>query len=416
MKIALTTIGSRGDIQPSIALGVELQRKGYSVAILTHPWAKHIINFYKLKHIPVGDNIDINYQAKQFVENSSNNFKGFKFALKFIFDNLRNCHQDFLSALSDFDLVIGHGIVGETEANILQKPFIQISIAPMGLKKEYWKSKNVAKEFGLFLSDKIMGAIFGKPYKQFRKDTNAPSLKETKAAPYLALIPMPTFLQKPNPNWKKTTEITGYLFAETPNEYSPSNELLDFINKGEKPILITFGSMFHSNKKTLDLYITVRDAVLKSRSKAILIMPDLDGNEVSTPGNIFLAQQIPYSWLLNQVELVIHHFGFGTTAEVLKAGLPSIPIPHIFDQKIRATQIYKLGYACKPLNIDKINSKILSDKIIEVKNHRQLKAKCIDAGTNISNLNGTIRAVELINKYIENNYPSIFHKEWQVKC
>jgi sterol 3beta-glucosyltransferase len=42
MKIALTTIGSRGDIQPYIALGLELQRNGHSVTILTHPWAKRL--------------------------------------------------------------------------------------------------------------------------------------------------------------------------------------------------------------------------------------------------------------------------------------------------------------------------------------------------------------------------------------
>ena len=60
MKIALTTIGSRGDIQPYIAIGLELQRNGHSVAILTHPWAKRIVNYYGLTHISVGDDIDIN--------------------------------------------------------------------------------------------------------------------------------------------------------------------------------------------------------------------------------------------------------------------------------------------------------------------------------------------------------------------
>ena len=96
MNIALTTIGSRGDIQPYIALGIELQKNGHSVTILTHPWAKQVVNFYGLTHISVGDDIDINYAAKQFVENSSNNLKGFLFSLHFIFDKLRNCHNDFL--------------------------------------------------------------------------------------------------------------------------------------------------------------------------------------------------------------------------------------------------------------------------------------------------------------------------------
>ena len=75
MKIALPTIGSRGDIQPYIALGIELQKSGHTVTILTHPWAIQIVNYYGLPHISVGDDIDINYSAKQFVENSSNILK-----------------------------------------------------------------------------------------------------------------------------------------------------------------------------------------------------------------------------------------------------------------------------------------------------------------------------------------------------
>jgi sterol 3beta-glucosyltransferase len=402
MEIALTTIGSRGDIQPFIALGLELKRNGHSVTILTHPWAKRIVNDYGLSHISVGDDIDINYSAKQFVENSSNMLKGFGFALNFIFENLRNCHKDYLSALKNYDLIIGHGIVGEAEAEILGIPFITVSIAPMGLPKEYWKSKKILKEFGVFLSDKIMEAIFSKPYVRFRRDIGAPPLrnKDIDKIPYLALIPMPLFLQKLNPNWKYSTEITGFFFAETPNDFSPSNDLLNFIQEGKKPILVTFGSMFHSQEQTNHLYSTVCDALIKSNTKAILIMPDIEEKEIAIPEDIFLAKQIPYSWLLSQVELVVHHFGFGTTAEVLKAGLPSIPIPHIFDQKIRAEAIHKSGYAYKPLNINKITGDVLSDAIIHVNNNQEMKRKCIDAGIIITKERGTEKAVELINEHI----------------
>jgi sterol 3beta-glucosyltransferase len=407
MKIALTTIGSRGDIQPYIALGIELQKYGHSVTILTHPWAKQIVSFYGLAHISVGYDIDIDYSAKQFVENSSNNLKGFKFALHFIYDNLRNCHKDFLSELNDFDLIIGHGIVGEAEAEILNKPFITVSIAPVGLPKEYWKSKNIIKELSVFLSDKIMGAIFGKPYLRFRKDVGVPHLRNRNKYPYLAIIPMPSLLQKPNPNWKVTTEITGYLFAETPNDFSPPKDLWSFLNSEKKPILITFGSMFHNQEQTKHLYMTVCESLDKSVTRAVLIMPDLNEKEMTIPENVYIAKQIPYSWLLRHVEFVIHHFGFGTTAEVLKAGLPSIPIPHIFDQKIRSSAIYKLGYAYKPLNINKIDSNILSNAISHAQNDQKMKKKCLDAGKMISNENGTEKTVKLINKYIEqiNNYP-----------
>jgi UDP:flavonoid glycosyltransferase YjiC (YdhE family) len=246
-----------------------------------------------------------------------------------------------------------------------------------------------------------MGTLFGKPYNRFRKDVCAPSVKNKKLNPYLAIIPMPLFLQKPNPYWKKTTEITGFFFAKTPIDYSPPEDLLSFINIGEKPLLVTFGSMFHNQKQIKHLYLTVCKSLDKSNTRAILIMPDLDEKEIEIPKNIYIAKQIPYSWLLDHVELVVHHFGFGTTAEVLRAGLPSIPMPHIFDQKIRASAIHKLGYAHKPLNINQIDSNILSDAIVTVKNNQGMKKKCLEAGTTISNEKGTEKAVKLINKYIE---------------
>ena len=399
-KIALTTIGSRGDIQPYISLGIEMQKNGHHVIILTHPWAKQIINFYGLEHISVGDDIDIDYSARQFVENSSNNLKGFKFALNFIFDNLRKCHNDFLSALQDFDLIIGHGIVGQAEADILGKPFITISIAPMGLQKEYWKSNNIIREFSLYTSDKLMGAIFGGPYKCFREDVKAPPLSRVKKFPYLAIVPIPEFLQKPNANWKVQTEITGFLFADTPVEYTPPKDLIKFLSNGERPVLVTFGSMFHNPDQTKQLYLVICDAIGKAGSKAVLIMPDLHEEKNAIPENIYVAKQIPYSWLLAQVDLVVHHFGFGTTAEVLKAGLPSIPVPHIFDQKIRASKIHKSGYAHKPLDVIKINGNILADAITRVKNDPEIKERCADAGIHISRENGNSKAAELINNYI----------------
>ncbi len=357
------------------------------------------MNLYGLAHIPIGKDIDINFSARQFVENSSNNLKGFKFALNFIYDNLRDCHKDLLVQLKDFDLVIGHGIVGEAEAEILGKPFVTVSIAPMGLSKEYWKSGNMIKELGVFLFDKITGLFFSKPYMRYCNDVGVKDMKHKNRFPYLAMIPMPSFLQKKNPNWKEKTEITGYFFAPTPDDYVPSKELLRFISDGNKPLLVTFGSMFHRPEQTKKLYETICDSFGKSNTRAILIMPDINENEVAVPGNIFIAHQIPYSWLLDHVELVIHHFGFGTTAEVLRAGLPSIPVPHIFDQKIRATQVHKLGYAYKPLDINKTDSEILSKAIIQEKNDQAMKKKYQEAGNLIACENGIGNAAGMINEF-----------------
>lgn len=401
MKIAITTIGSRGDIQPYIALGNALQQKGYDVSILTHPWAKGLVESYQLKHIAVGDEIDINAVARQFVENSTSTLKGFRFALTFIFKNLRSCHSDLLNHLKDFDLIIGHGITGSAEADMLEKAFITVSIAPMGLQKDYWKSGKNVKEAALFLADKITGLMFGGPYLNFRKEIGAPKPDIKRKHPYLALIPISKELQKAHPNWKDESCITGFLFADSPPSFEPDEKLIGFIKSENKALLITFGSMFHTKEESLRLYNVITEAITKANKRALLLMPDLNANEIKSPDNILLINNIPYSWLLQHVSMVVHHFGFGTTAETLKAGLASIPIPHIFDQNMRANMVYRQNLCHKPLSLKKLNSQILADAILNVEKDEELKNRCFEIGQRIQDENGTATAVKIIEEYIE---------------
>jgi UDP:flavonoid glycosyltransferase YjiC (YdhE family) len=399
MKIALTSIGSRGDIQPYIALGKALQENGYDVSVFTHPWAKDLLHSYKLKHIPMGNDIDIHATAKRFVENSSGNIKGMLFALNFIFAQMRECHADLLEEIKDVDLVIGHGIVGSSEADILKKPYVSVSIETIGLQKQYWRSKNYLREFGVYTADKLKGLLFGGPYKKFRKEIGAPPIDTKKEYPHLALVPISPQIQKPNCYWKPITEITGFFLADTPDAFVPPKGLEDFIKAGEKPLFISFGSMFHTKQQTFELYQLIVDAIAKSNSRAVLLMADLTINDVDIPEYIFPVKHVPYRWLLPHVSMVIHHFGFGTTAEVLHAGLPSIPIPHIFDQSIRANQIYKLGLAHKPLNLKTLTSQKLTSAIQSVKANVELKSNCCAIGDKIVKENGLAKAVELINKF-----------------
>ncbi len=402
MKIALTTIGSRGDIQPYISLGVALKQNGFSVAIFTHPFAKNLICSYGLEHKSIGNNVNFNHIVERLIQYSNNDIKSMRYAMRFIFKDLRLCHNDLLNKLRGYDLIIGHGLVGQSEAAMLNKPFIVVGLEPMGLDKEFWKSKNYLKEFAIWTSTKILGKLFAKPYIRFRKEIGAPPLSEKNRFPYLALVPFSPTVLKNQYNWKEKTIITGYFYSHPPQKYKPKEDLVEFIESGEKPIFITLGSMTHSQNKILDLYRIFSDAVTKSNSRAILLLPGIEKTDQKSNEQIFIIDNVPYDWLLKQVSSVIHHFGFGTTAEVLKAGLPSIPIPHIFDQKMRAKKMYKMGYSLKPLNINKLNSRTLSKAILNSLSNRILLAKCKETSIAISKENGNSKAVNEIKLYIQN--------------
>ncbi len=87
--------------------------------------------------------------------------------------------------------------------------------------------------------------------------------------------------------------------------------------------------------------------------------------------------------------------------QLLKAGLPSIPIPHIFDQFKTANKLYKSELACKPLNIHKLSAEFLSQKLSEVKNNKQIAERTKNIGLNIRKERGLEKAVEFFCKNLD---------------
>jgi UDP:flavonoid glycosyltransferase YjiC (YdhE family) len=142
-------------------------------------------------------------------------------------------------------------------------------------------------------------------------------------------------------------------------------------------------------------------ALEKSNSRGVIIMADIEeDDELLDNNSVILAREVPYSWLLNHVSLVVHHFGFGTTAETLRAGIPSVPIPHIMDQQQRAKQISRMGFATKPINIKGEFSGHLAKAIKEANDDKAMKDACIALAEKIQLENGNKVAAAKILAYL----------------
>ena len=117
------------------------------------------------------------------------------------------------------------------------------------------------------------------------------------------------------------------------------------------------------------------------------------------PDNIFLIENIPFTWLFPQMKLVVHHGGAGTTAAGLIAGKPTIIIPHISDQPAWGQRIYELGVGAKPITKKNLSADNLSKAITFA-----LQPKIVEAANQLGQAmrkeNGCGKAVEIIHKYV----------------
>ncbi len=184
----------------------------------------------------------------------------------------------------------------------------------------------------------------------------------------------PTLFPKPD-SWRDNLKVVGYHERSKTTNWEPEKELIDFLEKHNKILFITFGSML--NPKPEEKTKTILKILEKNNIPAIintaaggLVQPEKYDTEL-----IYFVSQIPYDWILPKVYGVIHHGGSGTTHLALKHGCTTMIIPHIIDQFVWDKIISDIGAGPKGLKIGKIKAKNLEPKILDLLSNRDYKQK-----------------------------------------
>jgi sterol 3beta-glucosyltransferase len=161
---------------------------------------------------------------------------------------------------------------------------------------------------------------------------------------------------------------------------------------------VSLGVMSTSGKKAQKSAQIVLDAIRKAHVRAILQGWDRDLlAALGAPASVYCAGSMPHNWLFDQVSAVIHHGGFGTTAAGLRAGVPSLVIPHIIDQYAWGQIVCDLGVGPQPISRGKLTSENLAAVLAQSLNDPTMRAKASQVGAAIRNEpDGVVQAVGLI--------------------
>ena len=126
--------------------------------------------------------------------------------------------------------------------------------------------------------------------------------------------------------------------------WSPPAALLDFLESGDPPIYIGFGSMVD---KRSDMFgITIVEGLRKARRRGV-VATGSGAVRLSASDDVFVLDQAPHHWLLPRVSAVVHHGGVGTLAAALHAGVPQVIKPFLGDQHFWARRASDLGVAVR---------------------------------------------------------------------
>lgn len=393
-KIAMFTMGTRGDVQPYIFLSKELIKNGYDVTLGSHPCWQNLIEEAGIYFEPIGPDIDIEKEAAIIRGKISNPVLSMLKTMNFVFRIIQNSTHEIFEVCKGKDLIIvSHSQMGATEAEVLGIPTVNVT-----LQKEMIGEKLKPQTF----KDKLIGGMIAKqvakPYNKIRKVYGLKAVKSADEimSEKLNLIPISKYVLERNPYWEEKNVLTGYWYDEEP-KYVPDKRLKNFLADGDKPVILALGAMSfedESEKEKLDMFV---NAFKRTGCRAIIQGFQKTMQNYELPETMIACGSVPHSWLFKQGKFVIHHCGFGTSAATMIYGIPSIPVPHVLDQMGFAMQLSDINVSTKPLKSKDLSEQSIIGAIEEMKYTYDEKKKNAEMiSQKIQSENGVANAVRLI--------------------
>lgn len=414
MQIMIMAMGSRGDVQPYVALGKGLKAAGHSVRLATHENFESLVNSHELEFYPLKGNVQAfleDTENRKLLENGN-----------FLAINARAAKASQRAAIdwADGGLVAGQGMdlliagvgglfLGVSLAEKLKIPLLQAYIFPFTPTKAFPAvlfPQSISKLGGavnrlshhIFRQIMWQGARTGDglarqqvldlPTAPFWGDYNSVHLQR-----YPILYGLsPSVIAKPS-DWQNT-HITGYWFLDEAPDWSPPLALLEFLQSGSPPVFIGFGSMVSRNpEETADL---VLQAISLTGQRAILQSGWSGLSKRDLPDTVFMVDSVPHSWLFPQVAAVVHHGGAGTTAAGLRAGIPTIVIPFFGDQPFWGRRVAELGVGTAPIPRKELTAERLAEAIHKAVSDPAMRQRTADLGAKIQAEDGVANAVAIV--------------------
>jgi UDP:flavonoid glycosyltransferase YjiC (YdhE family) len=149
-----------------------------------------------------------------------------------------------------------------------------------------------------------------------------------------------------------------------------------------------------------DLAAIVLEALAKSGQRGLLLTGWGGMNVMRVPDNVFVLNSAPHNWLFPRMAAVVHHGGAGTTAEGLRAGVPTVIVPFIVDQPFWGKRVKDLGVGPAPIPAKKLTADKLASAIQTATMDSKMKARAAALGRAIRAEDGVGNAVKIVQQYL----------------
>jgi len=403
MKIALLTLGTRGDVQPFAILGKALKTRGHTVTVSTAANFSSFIQSYGLDFVQVDADFQEILNSEEGKKMMSNPLSARKHLHRLIYPMIEDAMAKFYTLSKDSDMVLFHvKAMADCYADGLKAKLIRTNVVPAVQPTREFVNPIVSflnlpsflNKVSYKLSDLGM-KMMNKPINNFRRSIGINGKYKNQDIPSIYGISS-YFLPKPK-DYPENCFFTGFWFEDSTVELD--HGILDFFNAGERPLLFTLGSM--PFRTTINLPKVLNRITKELKTRIIVVkgwglndMTQLEKNE-----NIRVIDGAPYDKLIPHIRAAIHHGGIGTSAECMRAGKPFLTCPVLYplgDQHFWGTIAYKKGIGLKPLPLKNMNEESFVKSVKELIQNKKLYNNSWKMMEKLKKEDGVSNAVQII--------------------
>jgi sterol 3beta-glucosyltransferase len=418
LKVLILSWGSRGDVEPCLALAVGLQKAGHRVTLAAPRIHADWIESYGVAAHPMRFDVS-EFFHEQKVQTGGSPLKLVR-RLRAQIDGMRTgilqSLDDYWQAGSDADFVLQTGqATGGVEiaaqrgipmAFAYPYPFTPTRAFPaffgpwrfsLGGRFNLWTQRAALRNMwiahGPPLNHWRAARFHLPPWRSYpdmlnsRRDVGAPCLNAYSSN----VLPRPA-------DWDESHHVTGFWFLDPPPNWQPPADLLRFLDEGPPPVYVGFGSAGARDPENLTRQVLralemtgQRGILLAGGGRALARLP--------APSTVLYVQSVPHRWLYPRVAAVVHHGGPGTMAAALLAGIPGIIAPLVIDQHAWARITERLGVGLRVATMRTVNAEELAPAIGTAVSDTNLRARAAAMGEKIRAENGVACAVEIVERY-----------------
>jgi sterol 3beta-glucosyltransferase len=391
VRAVLTNFGTTGDLQPFLALADELRRYDHQPVLGFSPYFESQVRRHDLEFVPVGPDFqqaqrDINAAIMEFPESTEQ----VRALFAPLMSALPQIYQELSAVCVNADVLISGP--GQPASRMIHEvtgiPFVSVQVSHFGGTGAPALQQASASLINPFRARLGLGPLSD----PLTIDANSPQL---------ALYAMSRHVRPPQTDWPDHYHMTGY-FTLGNDQWQPDDQLRHFVEQGDPPIVITFGSMVHKEPEALTRLLI--KSIESIGCKAIIQhgWSGLAQMRSELPPNMFAAGFIPHTWLFERAACVVHHGGGGTAGTVFRSGVPSVYVPHgkVFDQYYWAKLAEELGCSTTAIPYPELTAERLAKAVSTILTNPRFHKMAAELGEKIRQEHGERQARLLIERLV----------------